>query len=57
MDDPMNAGTRPKDDPDDERDDLTPVEDEYDPFADMHLDPPPREGEEGDDRVHADSDA
>lgn len=41
--------------PDDE-DDLEPVDDEYDPFADRHVDAPPEEGEEGDDRVHEGSD-
>lgn len=37
---------------DDLEDDDEPVEDEYDPFADRRVDPPPQEGEEGDDRVH-----
>jgi hypothetical protein len=41
-------------DPHDDEDDLEPVEDEYDPFADRKVDPPPKEGEEGDDRVHKD---
>lgn len=37
-------------------DDDEPVEDEYDPFADRKVDPPPKEGEEGDDRVHEGTD-
>ena len=44
-------------DPNDEQDDDEPVEDEYDPFADRKVDPPPKEGEEGDDRVHTDEGA
>jgi hypothetical protein len=40
----------------DDEDDDEPVEDEYDPFADRKVDPPPKEGEEGDDRVHKDND-
>jgi hypothetical protein len=40
----------------DENDDDEPVEDEYDPFADRTVDPPPEEGEEGDDRVHEGTD-
>jgi len=44
-------------DPHDDEDDLEPVEDEYDPFAGYPVDPPPKEGEEGDDRVHKDTDA
>jgi hypothetical protein len=43
--------------PGDEGDDDEPVEDEYDPFADRKKDPPPKEGEEGDDRVHEGDDA
>jgi hypothetical protein len=43
-------------DPRDDEDDLEPIEDEYDPFADRKLDPPPEEGEEGDDRVHEGTD-
>ena len=43
-------------DPDDEQDDDEPVEDEYDPFADRRVDPPPDDGEEGDDRVHEGTD-
>ena len=42
-------------DPDDE-DDLEPVEDEYDPFAGHKVDPPPKEGEDGHDRVRKDAD-
>ena len=41
---------------DDDEDDLEPVEDEYDPFADRKVDSPPKEGEEGDDRVHEGTD-
>ena len=41
---------------DDDEDDDEPVEDEYDPFADSKVDPAPREGEEGDDRVHEGTD-
>jgi hypothetical protein len=44
-------------DPNDDQDDDEPVEDEYDPFADRKVDPPPKEGEEGDDRVHKDEGA
>ena len=40
----------------DDEDDDEPVEDEYDPFADRTVDPPPMEGEEGDDRVHQSTD-
>ena len=40
----------------DDEDDDEPVEDEYDPFADRKVDPPPKEGEEGDDRVHEGTD-
>ena len=43
-------------DPDDDRDDDEAVEDEYDPFADREVDPPPKHGEEGDDRVHEGTD-
>ena len=50
MEEPFGSGARPADPGDDE--DLEPVEDEYDPFAGRHVDPPPSEGEEGDDRVH-----
>jgi len=52
VDDPLNPGSPPNDGPEDDEDDLEPVDDEYDPFADLPIDPPPKEGEEGDDRVH-----
>ena len=55
VDDPMNTDVPPNGDPEDEEEDLEPVEDEFDPFADRHVDAPPEEGEEGDDRVHAGS--
>jgi hypothetical protein len=53
VEDPLGSGARP--DPDDDEEDLEPVDDEFDPFAGRHVDPPPEEGEEGDDRVHAGS--
>jgi hypothetical protein len=52
--DDVTLGSQPEDDGDEE--DLEPVDDEYDPFADRHVDAPPAEGEEGDDRVHEGSD-
>ena len=59
MDDELTSGAGPNGDRvpgGDEEDDDEPVEDEFDPFADRRVDPPPKEGEEGDDRVHEGSD-
>ena len=42
----------PPEDADDDETDFEPVDDEFDPFANRHVDAPPTEGEEGDDRVH-----
>jgi hypothetical protein len=52
VDDELMNDAPPNGDPEDDEEDLDPVEDEFDPFADRHVDPPPEEGEEGDDRVH-----
>jgi len=52
VDDPLIAGAQPNGDPEDDEQDLEPVDDEFDPFANRHVDAPPEEGEEGDDRVH-----
>ena len=60
MNDELTSGVGPDEEgvPGDEdvSDDDEPVEDEFDPFADRRLDPPPEEGEEGDDRVHGGTD-
>jgi hypothetical protein len=53
VDDLIDSGAPPEDPEDDEKD-FEPVDDEFDPFADRHVDPPPAEGEEGDDRAVAD---
>jgi hypothetical protein len=53
LDDALNRAGPPGG-PEDDDEDLEPVEDEFDPFADRHVDALPEEGEEGDDRVHAD---
>jgi hypothetical protein len=53
VDDASTSGVQPDDGPEDDEEDLEPDEDEFDPFADRHVDAPPDEGEEGDDRVHA----
>lgn len=52
MDESLTSGPQPGNDGPDDEDDLEPVEDEFDPFADRQEDPPPEEGQEGDDRVH-----
>jgi hypothetical protein len=55
VDESLTSGPQPGNGgPDD--DDDEPVEDEYDPFSDRKVDPPPQEGEEGDDRVHEGTD-
>lgn len=59
MDDELTSGIGPDGERvpgEDDEDDDEPVEDEYDPFADRKPDPPPKEGEEGDDRVHEGTD-
>ena len=44
----------PPEDTDNDDTDFEAVDDEFDPFADRHVDAPPADGEEGDDRVHKD---
>lgn len=50
--DEPGPGQSPDDQTELEEQDLESEDDEFDPFAAYHVDPPPKDQAEGDDRVH-----